>query len=186
MLLPSKLNPAIKEIIEGDSLFDDFAVHAHSGDGDWIALLDMKEWIHICLTVKGDRVYAKASVNILGFSGVLESHEWCMPNNMLYRSIMQLLTIVEFLPRTENINDHEYRVHSRWIKERRSQRVKTLGEIRKQLQKDLYCYEDLLCLVLKYNLNPKKEIILWSDREKYVEKATRIVYNERRAQSEEN
>lgn len=186
MILPSCLNPKIKEIIKGDSVFDDFFVQAHSGDGNWLGLLDMREWVHIELMFKEDRVYAKSSINIRGFSGVLESHEWCMPNDMLFRSIMQLLTIAEFLPREENINDHEWRVHSRWMKEKREQRAKALGKLRKELREDIAVYEDLVCLVDKYNLNPKKEVIVWLHKERYIERAARAMYAIIREQSEEN
>ena len=185
MLLPSNLNLKIAEIIEGDSLFKDFSVQMHSGDGNWIALLDMREWVHIELTYKDGRVFAKASIIVLGFSGVVESHEWCMPNEMLFRSIMQLLTIAEFLPRKDNINDHEHVVHFRWMKEKRAEREACISKIRNELREDIHNYEDLLCLVFKYNLNPKNEVVLWVDRTRYINRAARAMYAEIREQSEE-
>lgn len=132
MLLPNNLHPLIKEVIESDSLFEDFSVQAHTGNGMWVGLIDMKEWIHIELTLKENRVYAKVSANISGFSGVLESYEWCMPNDMLHRSIMQILTILEHLPREENINDLEWKVHTRWMNEHRKKRTEIKIKIRKE------------------------------------------------------
>lgn len=133
------LHPLIVDAITASDELDDFVVWARSGDGKWADLFDMKEFIHVnvWLDTKQDCVMAEVVATVQGFGGVIKGNALCIPNCHLQTEIMQVLTILEFLPRNDNINDHTSKVHLRWLREERDRRDKEIDEIHASLVEDV-------------------------------------------------
>lgn len=133
------LHPLLVDAITASDELDDFVVWARSGDGHWADLFDMKEMIHVnvWLDTKQDCVMAEVVATVQGFGGVIKGNSLCIPNCHLHTEIMQVLTILEFLPRNDNINDHTYKVHLRWVREESSRRAKEIEEIYTSLLEDV-------------------------------------------------
>lgn len=129
------LHPLIAEAITSSNELNDFVVWARSGDGTWADLFDMKERIHVnvWLDTKQDCVMAEVVATVQGFGGVIKGNSLCIPNCHLHTEIMQVLTILEFLPRNDNINDHTHKVHLRWMREERERRNKEIEKIHESL-----------------------------------------------------
>lgn len=137
------VDPILKEAIEASIELEDFTVWSRSGDGRWVDLMDMEEMIHVNVWLKEGRAMCQVVAAIRGFGGLIKGIEMSLPNKHLHTEIMQVLTILEFLPRNENINDHTYKVHMRWMKEERERKAKEEQKILSSLL-DTYnsCIDD--------------------------------------------
>lgn len=115
-----------------EDLGDGWHSWAHSSNGNWCRLYHMKLGISIELRInEEDRVMAKPYCSVLGFSGMVEGMELCLPNSHLYTVICQLETIKHFLPK-DNINDYYHEVAVAHMmaerKRRRAEREKAKRE----------------------------------------------------------
>lgn len=125
------LHPLIADAVSKSTELDDFVVWARAADGTWADLFDMKERIHVNVwidTLPGI-VFAQAEATIPGFGGSIKGMALKIPNEHLHTDIMQVLTILEFLPREDNINDHTHKVYLRWMQEDREKRKHEEGQI---------------------------------------------------------
>lgn len=132
------LHPLIADAISKSTELDDFVVWARAADGTWADLFDMKERIHVNVwidTLPGV-VFAQVEATIPGFGGSIKGMALKIPNKHLHTYIMQVLTILEFLPREDNINDHTHKVYLRWLREERDRRDKEIDEIHTHLIED--------------------------------------------------
>lgn len=143
------LHPVLATAVEAETSLDDFVVWARSGDGRWAQLLDMEEHISVEVYLESSmdltehKAKAKPSANVLGFSGCIQGMELSIPNDHLYTELMQILTILELLPREENINDHTYKFHMRKLKEARERRNKEEDMLAQILYEESSNYENL-------------------------------------------
>lgn len=132
----SNLHPKLQETLDWineECAFEEapYSVWARAGavPSEWCTVFDSRYRITVELSLKEDKVYAKASMTALGLSGFVEMQELCMPNSHLQVQIEQLATIRLMLPE-DNINDHFHKVIENEYKLRR-QRRKARREVEK-------------------------------------------------------
>lgn len=183
------LHPLIVNAINASDELDDFTVWARSGDGCWVDLFDMKEMVHVnvWLDKSQDCVMAEVVATVQGFGGVIKGNALCIPNCHLHTEIMQVLTILEFLPREDNINDHTYKVHMRWVQQERKRRNKETDEIYASLLEDVSLLPDEevvpyildLCSNTGISLEGKTSAQIFSESDSLLKRVARKIHKNR-------
>lgn len=182
------LHPKIKEQILASECLEEFTVWSRAGNGRWCQLFDMKERVSVEVYLnEEDNVMAKPSATILGFSGFIQGNELCLPNKHLYTEIMQILTILEFIPREKNINDLTHKVYYRWAMESRESRDKEINEIYRSLveqaallpDEEIEAYVRDLCALHNISLENKSGAYIYTNSDSLLKRVARKIYKNR-------